>query len=122
MGGKRHDQTTNRPSGQGDRDGLAEQHRRLGVAQWRDRVCAAGGGLEFGLVGWWWRDDGDSVQKVQMQDDDDRRNAARTSARACRRRFLCAVNEWNRKIVINAHTALVADCGGSRNEATHQTT
>ena len=43
-GGKRHDQTTNRPSDQGDRDGLAEQHRRLGVAQWRDRVCADGGG------------------------------------------------------------------------------
>ncbi len=65
--------------------------------------------------------DGDSGQEVQKQDDDDRRNAARTSARACRRRFLCAVNEWNRKIVINAHTALVADCGGYRNEATHQT-
>lgn len=56
-----------------------------------------------------------------MQDDDDSRNAAVTHRKACRRRFLCAVDELSRKIVISAHTALVADYGGSRNEATHQT-
>ncbi len=39
-----NDQTTNRPSGQSDRDGFAERDRWLGVAQWRDRVRAAWGG------------------------------------------------------------------------------
>lgn len=76
---------------------------------WRNGgiVYALRGWLECGRVGWWWRGDGNSGQKVQMQDDDYRRNAARTRAKACSRRFLCAVDELSRKIVINAHTALV---------------
>lgn len=48
---------------------------------------------------------------MQKQYDDDRRNAARTGVKACSRRFLCAVDELNRKIVINSLTAIVADCG-----------
>ena len=59
--------------------------------------------------------DGDSGQEVQKQDDDDRRNAARTRRKACSRRFLCALDELSRKIVINAHTALVGFLGMVRN-------
>ncbi len=54
--------------------------------------------------------------KVQMHDDEDRRNAARTRRKACSRRFLCAVDDRTRKIVINAHTSLVEDCGGFEND------
>ena len=46
--------------------------------------------------------DDDSRLKLQMQDTDDRGNAARTRVKACSRRFLCAVDELSRKIVINA--------------------
>jgi len=48
---------------------------------------------------------------VQKQYDDDRRNAARTGVKACSRRFLCAVDELNRKIVINSLTAIVGFLG-----------
>ena len=48
---------------------------------------------------------------MQKQYDDDRRNAARTGVKACSRRFLLAVDELSRKIVINAHTALVGFLG-----------
>ncbi len=44
MGGKQHDKITNRPSGQGDRDGFGEHDHRLCVAQWWIGVCAAWGG------------------------------------------------------------------------------
>ncbi len=48
----------------------------------------------------------------EKQNGNGRRNAARTLRKACRRRFLCAVDDRTRKAVINAVTALVADCGG----------
>ncbi len=35
--------------------------------------------------------------------------------------FSVRLMKWNRKIVINAHAALVAYCGGFGNEATNQT-
>ncbi len=59
--------------------------------------------------------DGDSGQKAQMQDDDDRRNAARTHRKACSRRFLCAVDELSRKIVINAPACAVGFFGRAMN-------
>ncbi len=71
--------------------------------------------LEFGRLGWWWRDDGDSGQKVQKQDDDDSRSAARTHRKACSRRFLCAVDELSRKIVINAPACAVGFFGRAMN-------
>lgn len=55
--------------------------------------------------------DGDSSREAQIQDDDGRRNAARTGVKACSRRFLCAVDELNRKIVINSLTAIVGFLG-----------
>ena len=55
--------------------------------------------------------DDDSGLKVQMQDTDDRRNAAITRVKACSRRFLCAVDDRTRKIVINSLVGAVVFFG-----------
>ncbi len=53
--------------------------------------------------------------KEQKQDEELSRNAARTHRKACSRRFIWSVDELSRKIVINAHTALVGFLGMVRN-------
>ncbi len=47
----------------------------------------------------------------EKQNGNGRMNTARTRARVCSRRFLCAVDELNRKIVINSLTAIVGFLG-----------
>ena len=114
-----NDQTTNRPSGQSHRDGFDGHDRRLGVAQWLDRVCAAWGGWSLAvLVG------GGGVMAILARKCKCRmtRTAGMRLGRTGRHVagvFSVRLMKLSRKIVINAHTALVADCGGFGNEPDH---
>ena len=47
----------------------------------------------------------------EKQNGNGRMNTARTRVKACSRRFLCAVDELNRKIVISAQTRAVGFLG-----------
>ena len=51
---------------------------------------------------------------MQNLDDDNRSNAARMRVKACRRRFMCAVDDRTRKAVINALVSAVGFFGKVR--------